>query len=236
MKAARGLVALAGFGLLFGCTKQPAANIIGHWKAEDTQIQSLVISLGPDLEISERELVATGPDLRLAIEKIVAAPSEVTLKTAAGFGWTFFFDGADRMYADIPLVGKIYYRRVAANSRPADAPAAQPSSRGASSSLPIAPQGPQTLVKAARLRMASGNYAEAQEQLAQAEQTYGRTPDILREYAALSSLASRPDDAVRLLDESLRAGFRPVQAIEDDPRFAAVRPDVRYRAVLDRYR
>ena len=222
MSAMRTLAFAAVAAVLAACSK-PAPSIVGRWKSEGLRIDSLVVPLGPELLISERELFMPGMETRVPLAAIELGTNEATLKTWVGVGWTFYFESADRIYADVPFAGRLYYRRAVDVPQPVPAP--------------VPPSAAQTEpIAAARARMFAGDVTGAQVLLDRAEASAGRTPELLLERAALANLRSERDEALRLLDAALRRGLGPLRRIEDDARLASLRSDVRYGALLARYR
>lgn len=101
---------IAGF-VLVGCAKQDGKNIIGKWRTERLQVMSVKLPIGPELDITRTSLAAGG-GVSIPIAAITQDGDEVTLDTYSLIGMTFYFVGPDRMYLNLPVVGKIYYRRV----------------------------------------------------------------------------------------------------------------------------
>jgi hypothetical protein len=99
-----------GFAIA-GCAREDGSRIIGKWRAERVAVASLKLPLGPELEITRNKLVA-GSDVSIPIAAIMQDGDEVTLDTHSLIGMTFYFVGADRIYLDLPVVGRLYYRRV----------------------------------------------------------------------------------------------------------------------------
>ena len=96
---------------LSGCAKEDGSKILGHWRAERVKLMSLNIPIGPEFVITKDELVALETDLHIPIKSISQNGNEVVLNVPVGLGLSFYFDGPDRMYFDVPFAGKIYYQR-----------------------------------------------------------------------------------------------------------------------------
>lgn len=74
-------------------------------------MQSALIPIGPDLTITEAEVQAPSANLRVPVSRFEATEGRVTVHFPVGLGWTFFFESPDRMYIDVPFLGKVSYRR-----------------------------------------------------------------------------------------------------------------------------
>lgn len=94
-----------------GCAKEDGSKILGHWRAERIKLMSLNIAIGPEFVITKDELISLETDLHIPIESISQKGNEIVLNVPLGLGLSFYFDGPDRMYFDVPLAGKIYYQR-----------------------------------------------------------------------------------------------------------------------------
>ena len=92
------------------------------------------------------------------------------------------------------------------------------------------------LVRVSQLNIAKGNLDEAEQALAQAAALDANYPPMMVEQAALAAAKRDADTALRHLHGALRAGFRPVSALDADPRLAALRDDSRFKAMTAGYR
>jgi hypothetical protein len=203
------LAVLVAASLLGACTNEPKPSLLGAWEAEEVRIQSLVMPAGPDFEVTASEVRLAAGTVSMPLQTMEATGREVTLRFPMGLGWTFHFEGPDRLFMDVPFAGKVYYRRKAASLVATQVVPAQP-----------APAPPSARPPAATAAVATATVPGA---------------DRLLEQAALL-VQSDSEAALRLLDASLREGLRPAQRIEDDARFDALRQDVRYHALMARYR
>lgn len=79
---------------------------------------SLKIPIGPEFLITKDELVNFETDLHIPIKSISQNGNEFVINFPVGIGLSFYFDGPDRMYFDIPFAGKIYYQRKLSKQSP----------------------------------------------------------------------------------------------------------------------
>ena len=112
---------------LSGCAKEDGSKILGHWRAERFKLMSLNIPIGPEFVITKDELVALETDLHIPIKSISQNGNEFILNVPVGLGLSFYFDGPDRMYLDVPFAGKIYYQRKLSKQSPTEEAITMPS-------------------------------------------------------------------------------------------------------------
>ena len=115
--------------LLTACGRDDGQRILGHWRADRLQVQSVSLPMGPEFVVTPRELMSAEGDIRIPISSIEAEGEVVTLGAPFGIGLSFYFESADRIYFDMPLAGRVYFQRVAdavqpARANPAPAPQA----------------------------------------------------------------------------------------------------------------
>lgn len=108
----RGAALFAALAIVCGCSKSVGPSIIGHWHAERVAFDSVQLPVGLDIVVSSTQIVSPDTGASLPIKGIAGKTDAVTIDLSYGVGLTFYFDGPDRMYLKIPLVGPIYYRRV----------------------------------------------------------------------------------------------------------------------------
>lgn len=215
------LLALLGAGLLIGCGKPDSERIFGHWRAERLQLQGLSVPMGPEFVVSQTELRSMAGDVRIPIASVTADGDAVTLDMPLGLGLRFQFDGADRVAFDMPLMGKIYYRRVS------DAvPVAQPSVP------PPAVVPPVVVAPAATPAMAHTPRPPPLE--TESPQRDDPMLDYNRCIARMRQ--GDADGAVRSLRDAFEHGFRDFALLESAPDLAPLRNDPRYIALVTRYR
>jgi hypothetical protein len=235
--------------LVAACSEAPAPSLRGRWEAEDLKIQSLALPSGPEFEVQETSVFLPGGNISLPFNSLEQKKGQATLRFPLGLGWTFFFEGPDRIYADVPFLGKVYYKRSTSGllsagntakpqpgpSIPVPVPTAQPvpPSQAAVAPSPQAHPGSELLRKAGTL-IADRQFGEAEATLQQAELSGAPRGDLLLEMAALSSARDNQDDAVRQVSAALSAGL-PFSRVQSDSRLEQVRDDVRYRALAGRF-
>lgn len=137
--------------LLTACGRDDGQRILGHWRADRLQVQSVSLPMGPEFVVTPRELMSAEGDIRIPISSIEAEGEVVTLGAPFGIGLSFYFESADRIYFDMPLAGRVYFQRVAdavqpARANPAPAPQAlaplAPPAPAAPAPKPVGPQPP----------------------------------------------------------------------------------------------
>jgi hypothetical protein len=206
------LLALLGAGLLIACGKSDGGRIFGHWRAERLQLQGLSVPMGPEFVVSQTELHSMAGDVRIPISSVTADGDAVTLGMPLGLGLRFQFDGADRVAFDMPLVGKIYYRRV---SDPVQV--AQPPVVAAPATTPAAAHTPRTPPPETELSQRDDPMLD-----------YNRCIARMRQ--------GDTDGAVRSLRNAFQHGFRDFALLENTPDLVALKKDPRYLALVTRYR
>ncbi len=250
--------------LLTACGRDDGQRILGHWRADRLQVQSISLPMGPEFVVTPRELMSAEGDIRIPISSIEADGDVVTLGAPFGIGLSFYFEGADRIYFDVPLAGRVYFQRVAdavqparANpapaplaaapaARPAPAPAAPPPAVATPTPAASVPQpaaeaparGASTvdLIRQAEHKIAANALAEAEALLLEASRQYGDDPMIDYSLAVLHMRRGDPDSAVRKLRDAFQNGFRDFALLEAATDLAALRSDPRYNALVTRYR
>lgn len=203
-RALLGVLALA----LAACAKEDGGRIVGTWRAERLEVMSLKLPVGPELRIS-RDALTTAGDVRIPIAGISQDGDEVTLDTDAMVGMTFYFVEADRMYLDLPLLGRVYYRRVADRAGPA----------------PVAVQAPAPVPQAPALPPV--RQADTLPPAAAYPQEYAQALALLKQ--------GDRDGAVRSLNNAFGKGFRDLGLLARTPEFDVLASDPRYQALLARY-
>ncbi|VVD31866.1 conserved exported protein of unknown function [Paraburkholderia dioscoreae] len=239
----RTMLALSTLAFAAACSKSGPPTIIGHWRAERVQVFSAQLPVGPEIVVSEKEISSPGTDVDMSVHGFEAKSGQVTIDLAYGVGLTFYFDGPDRVFLKVPLVGKVYYRRVVDNAALASA----------ASSVPIVAQ-PQSVSQAAPVAGAQsgGNHSgptAVGEQTALATQSVrgGSQPasepaeadgQSAAEYQLASAAAKQgqSDAAIDHLNSAFKAGFRDVARLDSSPEFGSLANDVRYQALVARYR
>lgn len=248
---------------LTSCSKGDGSRILGHWRAERVKLMSLNLPIGPEFMITKHELLALETDIHIPIESISEKGDEFVVNIPAGLGLSFYFEGPDRMYLDVPLAGKIYYQRVediqkVAKTAPASAPTltppldasvkpakpnVQPELAAASDRLtPVATGsavptvGALDLVRQAIGKMEGDHLAEAQVLLLQARGQEGEHPMVDYNLAILRARQGDNEAAIRHLNDAFRHGFRAFSLLDSSPDLAPLKSDVRYDALVSRYK
>ncbi|WP_296658756.1 hypothetical protein [Paraburkholderia sp.] len=268
MRAARGAapIALAVLALVAGCSKNDDASVIGHWRAERTQVYSLHLPIGPDIVISKDAIKSPDAQASIPLKRIERKGNEAVLDTAYGLGISLYFDGPDRVYVKVPFMGKVYYRRVpdgamqaggaadrlqdAAARPPGAAPISVPvvaaaahPSQGTPQSRPreVAPASAPAstaaeLMKKGEAALHAGAQTQAESLLTRAQAWPAAHPAVDYDLAVLAARRSDADRAIEYLNQAFKLGYRQFGALDATPEFSALRQDVRYQALVARYR
>jgi hypothetical protein len=207
--------------VLVGCAKEDGSRILGKWRAERFEVFSLKLPVGPELAITQDEL-STASNVSIPINAIMQDGEEVTLETDSLIGMTFHFVEPDRMYFELPIIGRIYYQRV---NGPAVAAAVVAAPEGAAAAAPVA------VASGQPARLVEPTVAPQSAPPANLEQAYAE------DYAQALALARQGDSAgaVRSLFDAFTHGFRDVSLLNKTPEFDSLKTDIRYQALLARY-
>lgn len=198
--------------VMAGCAREDGSRIIGHWRAERFEMMSLKVPIGPELTISRDTLVA-GAEVAVPIAAISQDGSEITLDLPMSFGLTFNLVEDDRMYVDLPLVDRIYYRRVPQGTQPVLAPVA--------AAAPVPEPAPVVALKTAPV------VANAAPISFPVSSVYANALEAVRH--------GDHDMAVRLLHRAFEeGGVRPAE-VQAAPEWLALRDDVRFQVLVARY-
>lgn len=218
--ATRVAPAVLALALLMACSKPDSSSILGHWRAERFAAQGISVPMGPEFEVTQHAVRSPGGDIEIPISAITAKGDDVTVEGPMSLGLSFHFEEPNRISVDLPIVGKLYYRRVelstpSAINTPA-APKAPPQSQSSASgrgsaSASIQPT-PNTDTPPAEAGM----------------------EDYRRALAAIQQ--GDPDGAVRSLHAGLQQGFRRFDLIDASGDLDALKSDPRYQALMARYR
>ena len=205
------LAALLLAALLTACGRDDGRRILGHWRAERVQVQSISLPMGPEFVVTPRELTSAEGDIRIPISSIEADGNVVTLGAPFGIGLSFYFEGDDRIYFDVPLAGRVYFQRVTDAPPPARANPAPAPQALAAAPAPVAPPPPAVPapVVSTPAAVAPGQPAPAAPASAVAAAPRGNsTPargpvDLIRQ-AEQKLAANAPAEAEALLAEARR--------------------------------
>ena len=226
---ARGLLGVALALFLSACGKPDGKRILGHWRAEPLQLQGIRVPMGPEFVVDHNGLRSMDGEIDIPVSSITEQDDRITLDIPLGLGLTFQFEGNDRMFFEVPLVGqKIYYRRASdaestANFR------IDPSPSPRAVTVP-----PSSTVELSRELPSAAYASRAAPQ--QAERQLGSDPMVDYNQSILHMRRGDADAAVRSLRDAFAHGFRDFQLLETSQDLAQLRSDPRYTALVTRYR
>lgn len=250
---------------LSSCSKVDGTRIFGHWHADRFKLQGLYIPIGPDIVITEHELHVLETDIHVPIESISEKGNEVVVNLPASLGLSFYFEDANRMFFDVPLAGKIYYQRVK-DDLPAVriAPEAvltppvgtkktvkntntkekihnesdvKPETTNPKNINSAAPSFPVLdFVHKAETKMDENNLFEAQALLLHALELEGAHPIVDYNLAILRMRQSNSEKAIQHLNDAFKHGFRAFILLDSNPDLAPLKSDVRYGALVSRFK
>lgn len=235
---ARGLLGLVLVTLLSACSKPDGRRILGHWRAEQMQLQGLRLPMGPDFVVREDELRSTNGEIRIPVSSITETGGKITLNVPFGLGLAFEIEGADRISFEIPLIGeKVYYRRVSdeslivASPPPVSIPVTPlPSKIGPTSAPSTTPILAQQAVPKIEISVESASLplSSAQKKDGESLAYYNQSIFYMRQ--------GNSDAAVRSLRDAFEYGFRDFERLDASPDLMALKRDPRYVALISRYR
>ncbi|MEM5439926.1 TPR end-of-group domain-containing protein [Paraburkholderia diazotrophica] len=246
-------VSLTALTLFSACSKSSGPSILGHWHAEHVNVYSLQLPVGPDIVVSDNQILSPDTGASIPVTRIQNKDDTATVDLPLGVGLTFYFDGADRMYMKVPLVGRVYYRRVA---EPAQAVASQGSMRAdvqkpASAALVtgrVMPAEPSTGDITGQIGKAvTSKSADVNKQPQQGSQPDKPSATGTRQLEAdagsaeyklalVAASEGDTDSAIGHLSDAFKDGFRMFNLLESAPEFNTLKKDVRYQALVARYR
>jgi hypothetical protein len=248
---------------LTSCSKEDGSIILGHWRAERLKWLSLNLPIWPEFVITKNELFLLTTDIHIPIDSLSEKGNEVIVNTSAGLGFSFYFEGSDRMYADVPLAGRIYYQRardtqqllkVSTVSSPmVNSPAVSPAVTATTNGQPeqsielgvptpvttisaIASSGALNLVHQAERKIEADGLTEAQVLLLEAKSIDGENPIVDYNLAVLRVRQFNNEAAIRHLNDAFRNGFRALSLLDSNPDLVPLKSDVRYQALVSRYK
>jgi hypothetical protein len=239
---------LAPMAFLAGCSRPSDVSLIGHWQAERISVYSAKLPIGPDIVVKEDRISNPATGMDLPIKGIERKGNEATVDFDYGLGVTFYFDSVDRVHIDVPLIGKIYYRRVNDNA-PASAALAS-SIPGATSEAEVVQAAPpasdpahqvasapeKTNVPPAALRASQIPVAQVDVTSQSGADGAVTAHDSDYQKALAAAMAGQQDRALDYLNAAFRDGFRDFARLDAAPELADLRSDVRYQALVGRYR
>ncbi|WP_460900802.1 hypothetical protein [Paraburkholderia jirisanensis] len=224
------LSAVAALLSLGACSKPVEPGVLGHWRAERVTVFSAKLPVGPDLVIGEHRITSPGMDAELPVSGIERKGDETTIDLQYGVGLTFYFDGPDRMYLNVPVLGKVYYRRVAdAPDAPGTQAAASHGQAAQMQPVQAAPQVQQVQAVPPPPAATAGPIVPP----APARATPAGYGDY--QMALLAAQHGSTGDALQFLSDAFKSGFRDFAQLAAAPQFASLRADVRYKALVAHY-
>ncbi|MFM0556834.1 hypothetical protein P0D69_38580 [Paraburkholderia sediminicola] len=244
----------AALAIVCGCSKSVGPSIIGHWHAERVAFDSVQLPVGLYIVVSNTQIVSPDTGASLPIKGIEGKKDAVTIDLSYGVGFTFYFDGPDRMYLKIPLVGPIYYRRVVEDVHASALPAniAETSANGLGSATQASELSKQSADVEVKRREPKNVNAEPSEVIAGAPRysvgqstvspSVGMDKVVTGGGAAQAKLAlvaahdGDYDAAISRLGDAFKSGYRGFAFLDSAPELSGLRGDVRYRALVARYR
>ncbi len=239
---------LAPTVLLAACSRQSDASLIGHWQAERVSFYSAKLPVGPDIVVKEDRISNSSTGIDLPIKNIERKGDEATVDFEYGLGVTFYFDGPDRLHISVPLIGKVYYRRVkdavptstiqaaSARSHVPVTEVGQSALPASNVDVPVAGQRPVSATPAVALvpMHAPSEHGFVANPLSPDQPGQGVNSDYQK--ALVAARAGERDQALDYLNAAFREGFRDFRLLDASGELAYLRSDVRYRALVDRYR
>lgn len=232
--------------LLAACSRQSDVSLIGHWHAERVSLYSAKLPVGPDLVVKEDRISNPSTGIDLPIKNIERKGDEATVDFKYGLGVTFYFDDPDRLHINVPLIGNVYYRRVndavptsAIQAASAPSPVTEAAQSASPASRVIAPVVARHPVNAAPAVVPATMHAPAEHSssanpFSPDQPVQGADFDYQKALAAARS--GQQDQVFDYLSAAFRAGFRDFGRLDSAPELADLRSDVRYRALVGRYR
>ncbi|MEM5340578.1 TPR end-of-group domain-containing protein [Paraburkholderia azotifigens] len=244
MASIRRLAASSAFALVLisACSKSADPSILGHWRVEHIDVYSLQLPVGPDIVVSATEIVTPDTGTSVRVTGIEVKGDTATVDMPYGVGLKFFFDGPDRVYLKAPLVGRVYYRRVVEPAR-----ASQPETSSTIVAARVEQQGITPAAKRVSVGVtptptqiglkASGSAGPTTAPVVGAPSQSTGKPGVKQyDRALLAARQGQVDDAIDYLDSALRSGFREFAVLDSAPEMAELRKDVRFQALVARYR
>ena len=208
---------ILGCVLLASCSKAGRPSVLGHWQAERATFFSAHLPVGPDIVISQHAVSVPDTDASIPLNAITLKDNEAVLEMPYGVGVSFYFDGPNRMYLDLPVLGKIYYQRVI------DSVSTVPPA------LATSPP-----VESTAKRAESLTTRQVPVPVPHVDLSVSSPSDF-----DLALHAAKQGDNELALDSLRRAfslGFRGFGQLDSAPELAGLRADVRYQALVARYR
>ncbi|WP_143266388.1 TPR end-of-group domain-containing protein [Paraburkholderia caledonica] len=192
--------------------------------------------------MSASEIVTPDTGASVRVTGVEVKGGTATVDMPYGVGLKFFFDGPDRMYLKAPLVGRVYYRRVAEPARASQLATSSTVVEATEEQQATAPAGKRISVGVTPTPTQIGLKASGSAGPTTAfvvgtpGQSTGEPGATQYDRAVLAATQGQIDDAIDNLDSALKAGFREFAVLDSAPEMAELRKDVRYQALVARYR
>lgn len=246
-KVATSLVALT---VVSACSRPAGPSILGHWHAERVSIYSIQLPVGPDIVVSGTEILNPVTGASVQVTGIESKNGATTVDLPLGVGLTFYFDGPDRVYLKVPLVGRVYYHRVveqvAASATPsetgeADIPQHASAAVARGSNVSVSSDAADKHEPADNVAASSEDDVSAPHRQLAAAASQGSDASVTGAGSAQYRLAlasagqGNADVAIDQLNEAFKAGFRGFSLLDSAPELKALKQDVRYQALIARY-
>lgn len=238
--------------LASACSRSDPPSVLGHWRAERVSVYSVQLPVGPEIVISKTAIVSPETGASIPVQNIERKGEAATIDMPLGIGLKFYFDGPDRMYLQVPLIGKVYYRRVADPAAAADgaqekkpADLSKPSGSvqriAAAVREPLPVPADQSAQPGDGSTEAFGNESTSSPQRAvEASSTGGESKSDAgsAEYrlALTAANAGYVEAALDHLRKSFGSGFKAFDKLDQAPEMDKLRNDVRYQALVAHYR
>ncbi|WP_152038167.1 hypothetical protein [Paraburkholderia hospita] len=203
---------------------------------------SLQLPVGPDIVVSANEILSPDTGASVQVKGIETKGDTTTVDVSYGIGFKFFFDGPDRMYLKVPVIGRIYYRRVkepAYASRPVAASSVVAAASRQEMASPVANPASSGLISpAAQFESnSSGTVGQPVVRVTTIPEKTTDGPGVDQYDRALRAAGQgNLEVAIDDLDSAFKAGFRGFALLDTAPEITDLRKDVRYQALVARYR
>lgn len=193
-------------------------QIYGRWVSETKYMGDFGIPMGPDIVINRHDLNIKNLDKTVAFDRIEVKDGNIfEIVFFMGISLRLKMISNDKLEFEIPIQGnKIIYNKVP-NVK------SENTANITTETQNQKPPNP-TTEPSAPVSSVSSTSAENVENL--------RLYEEAKRYAQ----AGNNDEAIRYLNEALQTGYKNWDQLEKEPMFVQLRTDVRYKAVLSRWK
>jgi hypothetical protein len=206
------------------CSRPDPDRVLGHWVADSFKLQGLGLPIGPDIEITPRNLRLVASQTDVPLRRILVHGNDATVVTEVGVDVTFTFDDDDTMTTSIPFLGDVRYRRIRATTDAATPPA----TKALPQTIPSPSPSPAAVIAPMPASIAPPLVPATPEALRPADEVYQRAAELAR--------TNDMDNALRALSDALAQGYADWSRIDSDSRWDAARADVRFQALRARWK